>query len=511
MMLKRLIFTIAIVALLSPTVSAGRMDEPKPAVRTPPEPELNERPQLQSTQTWLPLVQTPKSAPPQNLEELITPSFDYDTWYETETGYTGNPEFFGAYALTPVGDTLYLGFGTARPAEDGNDGALFASSDAISVNAISPLDEQGFIDMTPHDGVIYIPGADPTDQGPEHQWDWGNTYVYPPPASIIKNRNLPNVIHTWGLWHHPTQNRLYAAVSSHFGDYKAFTGEVFVSQNDGENWTLLANLDDGIGDYRTYDITGFNGKLYATWNDVYMEPCGIAESDDDGATWTRLADFTSQTACRPRLFVYANRLMALSFDRTELLALNKFGVVTRYTFPDFGVKDWAYNYLAKDSNGRLYTITEDGRVVRTSDLSTWETIVSSDHAFITIAYWPEKDWIVLADRGRDYANVWKIDLTVTALTLPATPHLSAARNGEAIQLAWDTVSGAVNYRVYRSTSPYFTSHLSNLWDESTQPAIQIPITSDENHFYLVRSKDASGNLSLQSNRTGVFQFALAPG
>ena len=508
-MLRRLILTITIMLLLSPTISTGKNIERKPAVGTSTEPELSERRQLQSNQAWLPFVQIPKSAPPQNLKELITPSFDYASWYETATGYAGNPDFFGAYALTPVGDTLYLGFGTARPAEDGNDGALFASTDASTVTAISPLDEQGFIDMTPHDGVLYIPGADPTDQGPEHQWDWGNTYVYPPPDSIIKHRNLPNVIHSWGLWRH--ENHLYAAVSSHFGDYTTFTGEVFVSPDDGENWTRLANRDDGVGDYRTYDITGFNGKLYATWNDVYMEPCGIAQSDDDGATWIRLAAFSDQIACRPRLFVYANRLLTLSFDRTELLALNRFGVVTRYTFPDFGVKDWAYNYLAGDSSGRLYTITEDGRVLRTSNLITWETIVSGDHAFISVAYWPERDWIVLADRGRDYANVWKIEVGVSALTLPATPHLSAAGDGEAIKLTWDAVADAVNYRIYRSTSPYFTSHLSNLWGESTQPAIQIPITADENHFYLVRSEDASGNLSLQSNRTGVFQFALVPG
>ena len=237
----------------------------------------------------------------------------------------------------------------------------------------------------------------------------------------------------------------------------------------------------------------------------------FAQSADDGTTWTRLAAFTDQTACRPRLFVYANRLLTLSFDRTALLALNRFGVVTRYTFPDFGVKDWAYNYLAEDSSRRLYTITEDGRVLRTSNLITWETIASGDHAFISVAYWPERDWIVLADRGRDYANVWKIEVGVSALTLPATPHLSAAGDGEAIKLTWDAVADAVNYRIYRSTSPYFTSHLSNLWGESTQPAIQIPITADENHFYLVRSEDASGNLSLQSNRTGVFQFALVPG
>jgi len=509
-MLRRLILTIIIMLLLSPTLSAEKNVEPKPAVGAAAKLDPDEQHQRQSSQTWLPLVQIPNSASPPNLEELITPGFDYATWYEAETGYAGNPEYFGAYALTPVGDMLYLGFGTARPAEDGNDGALLARSDAITVTAISPLDEQGFIDMTPHDGVIYIPGADPTDRGPDHQWDWGNTYVYPPPDIVIKHRNLPNVIHTWGLWHHPTQNRLYAAVSSHKGDYKTWSGEIFVSADQGNNWTRLADRDDGVGEYRTYDITGFGGKLYATWNDVYMEPCGLAESNDDGATWTRLPAFTGQTACRTRLFNYANRLVALSFDRSALLALDRFGTVIRHDFPDFSVKTWAYNYLAEDSEGRLYTLTEDGRVVRTGDLSNWETLVSGDRAFITIAYWPEKDWIVLAERGRDYANVWKIDLSsAAAFTPPLTPTVSIQQHDDSITLAWPDSSGT--YRVYRSGSPHFTAHLSNLWDKPAQSTVDIPLIADENHFYLVRSEDAGANLSLPSNRTGVFRFSLAPG
>ena len=507
-MLRRLILTITIALLLSPTVSAGPTDGPKPAVGLSSESETSSLPQSQTRLIWLPLVQTPAPATPQSLEELISPSFDYASWYETETGYAGNPEFFGAYAMTPVGDTLYLGFGTARPAEDGNDGALLASSDAISVTAISPLDEQGFIDITPHDGVLYIPGADPTDQGPEHQWDWGNTYVYPPPDSIIKHRNLPNVIHSWGLWRHETH--LYAAVSSHFGDYKTFTGEVFVSPDDGENWTRLANIEDGVGDYRTYDITGFGGKLYATWNDVYMEPCGLAVSATEGLSWQRIEALSLATACRPRLFEHQDRLLILTFDRSGIFSLAADDSTTSYAFPDFSVRDWAYNYLASDDAGYLYTLTHDGRVVRTQDLQTWETLISTDRAFMAVAYWPDRNWLILADRGRDYAKVWRIDLsTASSINLPPSPAVSAKPSNGGVSLDWSDSTSA--YRVYRSESPFAASHLSNLIAETTRSSILISVNEDENSFYVVRSEDASSNLSLESNRIGVFHFALTPG
>ena len=43
--------------------------------------------------------------------------------------------------------------------------------------------------------------------------------------------------------------------------------------------------------------------------------------------------------------------------------------------------------------------TDDGRVVRSADLTTWETLVTTDLEFITISFWPEKNWIIVADRG----------------------------------------------------------------------------------------------------------------
>ena len=136
----------------------------------------------------------------------------------------------------------------------------------------------------------------------------------------------------------------------------------------------------------------------------------------------------------------------LNADWTALLAVDANDTVTTHPFPGFSVRDWSYNYLAADRKGYLYTITNDGRVVRSNDLTTWETIVAaSNKQLITIAYWPERNWIVVAERG-SAGKLWRIDLG---------PEPTISRTGNTITLDWaDT---AASYRVYRSTDPFFTS------------------------------------------------------
>ena len=69
----------------------------------------------------------------------------YSQWFEQQTGHPHDPAYFGAYALTPINDTLYIGFGAGRPADV--DGALLARSDGVTVTAVATLTEQGFIGM----------------------------------------------------------------------------------------------------------------------------------------------------------------------------------------------------------------------------------------------------------------------------------------------------------------------------------------------------------------------------
>ena len=337
----------------------------------------------------------------------LTDLADYSQWFQQQTGYAPDAAYFGAYALAPISDTLYVGFGAARPAEF--DGALLAQSDGVTVTAVSTLSEQGFIDMTIVSDTLVIPGADPCcGDG----WELGNTYVYTSAPILTKYRNLPDVIHSWGLWLDAADDVWYTAVS--FSPAGGDGGGVFSSANQAQSWTLIADLNSGVGQDRTYDITGQHDKLYITWSDVADNPCGLAVSEDNGQTWTRLAGL--QTMCRPRLFSFQDNLLALKADRSALVAIDAAGTAVTHTFPGFQVMDWAYNYLAADGDGWLYTITDDGRVMRTADLAAWQTVADTQLDLITLAYWPQKNWLVLSDRGSD-AQLWRLDLT----SLPSQP------------------------------------------------------------------------------------------
>ncbi len=501
-------------ALVEPVRSGGISDADEPATLAG----------SQTSRLWLPFMLS-AAASYGNLQELISPSFDYGDWYEIETGYPTSVTvitstiYFGAYALEPAGSTLYLGFGSGRPADI--DGALLASTDGVAVTAIYSPTEQGFIDMTVQGDSIIIPGADPCCGD---DWTFGNSYVYTPSVPTVdKHRNLPNILHSWGVWFDGSSILYEATSGCHESrsqpnettceDY--YLGKLFSTTDKGSTWVEVARGDvasGGIGQYRTYDIIGFADKLYITWNDVYGEPCGIAESSDAGATWTRLPLFSGQTTCRTRLFVYDNQLLVLSSDRTALLALDSGGTVTTHSFPGFSVRDWAYNYLAEDGSGRLYTVTEDGRIMRSSDLTTWETMAATDRSLITLAYWPDKDWLIATDRGLAHARLFKLDLsTASAITQPAAPATIAAIDSGQLKLDW--ADGPAGYRVYRSTSPYFGSDISLL--AGTPPLSEFSDNSlgdaNTNYYYTVRNADADGNLSPDSNLVGEFDFALVSG
>jgi hypothetical protein len=507
-MLRTLPLTfLLIIAFLA--VSCGS----KPFKRFVQPPQPTPTPIRQPTQATADCTPTSVNAPPvHNLQELL-PGCDYPTWFEDNTGYAADPAYFASYAFLPDGQTLYLGFGKARPAEA--NGALFSKYENTTLTAIYQPSEQGFIEMT-HDiaePVIHIPGPDPTDPAPPDggsQWDWGNTYVYTPTTQLMtKHRNLPNVIHTWGL--ESTSDGLYAAVSSHMGDYETWTGEVFRSQDGGESWTRMANKDAGVGDYRTYDIIQFNNKLYVIWNDALNDPCGLAESADGGTTWTRLPDFSGLTYCRSRLIIYNNQLLALASARDGILALDTNGNVTTHIFPGFRAQDWSYNAFAIDAQNRLYTLTEDNRILRTADLTNWETMAASDRDFMAIAYWPAQDQIVIADRGTA-GRIWLLNSTAATVNQPPAPDPTISLDGADVVLAWSDSPG-LTYRIYRNDSPDFTPPIQFFHAGVAQsPWRDSGVASAPGAFYYeVRSQNATGDISGPSQTLGLFSYELVPG
>ena len=333
---------------------------------------------------------------------------DYAAWYQRHTGFAPDAAHFGAYAITPMTNTLFIGHSTGRPAD--KDGALLSGYNGITITAIYSPTEQGIIAMTAVANTLYIPGADPCCPD---GWESGNVYVYTPPGPVVKYRNLPNVYHAWAIWFDEASRAIFAVVGAYRGNLhncanETCTGGVYRSTDGCNSWSLVADRDNGVGDYRTYDMVGLHNKLYIYWNDVYPAPCGLAESSDGGATWQRLA--VPDTACRVRLAVFEDRLLAMSLDQKSLIVVDSAGDVQVHPLPGFKIADkYAFSFLAHDRSGFLYTVTEDGRVVRTRDLVTWETVAVTDRALVTIAYWPARNWLVVADRGAD-ARLWKIDL-----------------------------------------------------------------------------------------------------
>jgi len=458
-------------------------------------------------------VTTTVVSPVHNLQDLL-PGCDYPIWFEDNTGYAPDPAYFGAYKTLPWEGVLFLGFGKARPAEF--NGSLFARYQADTLTAIYQPSEQGFIDMIRDISlpVIHIPGPDPTDPASEpggSQWDWGNTYVYTPTTDVItKHRNLPNVIHTWGMA--STPEGLYAAVSSHTGDYKTWTGEVFTSTDLGKNWTRIADKNDGVGDYRTYDIIRFNDKLYVTWNDELNDPCGLAESTDGGTVWTRLADFSDKTNCRARLFVYGDQLLTLAAARDGILALQTDGSVVIHIFPDFQVQVWVYNPFAVDSQGRLYLVTADNRILRTSDLENWETLVASDRDFFTLGYWPSLQNIVVADRGL-VGRLWLLDPATQPIQQPPAPDPAISLSENDVILQWQGQTG-LSYRIYRnSEKPDFTPPLQFLQESMTGTSWTDAGAAAQpgGTYYHVRSENGDSDISGPSRLSGKFTYELTPG
>jgi hypothetical protein len=337
---------------------------------------------------------------PGPLVELL-PGVSLAQFYAAQTGFKPDPNHFGIYAVEPVGNTLYLGFGTARPAEA--NGALLAKTDGTSLAAIYQPPEQGFIGMRYCGDTLCIPGADPTED-----WKLGNVYTGKPPENIVKHRTLPNVVHTLGLYPNLAAGRLYAAVSRHCGDNQTFCGGVMISDDQGESWREAADPKHALGDYRTYDITGFGDTLYATSNDDYWGPSALASSTDGGATWKRV---NVQVEGRPRLLAARDCLVAQRRGGEGLILVSPKGKSTRTRFKGFVAAEWSYNYICAGYGGWYYLLASGGRIYNSRDLRTWTLIAETGLSLLAVGYWQTKNWLIVTDRGAN-AGLWRLDLAL---------------------------------------------------------------------------------------------------
>ncbi len=279
---------------------------------------------------------------------------------------------------------------------------------------------------------IHIAGTDPHDViTAGNNWDTGNHYTYDPiTESFTKYRDVEHgllyTFHTWGLW--KEGYRLFAAASNHDGSYPSecnygvsCLGQIFKSINNGATWTKLADL----GNYRAYDIIGYHGNLYASHNDELTGPLSLSTSSDGGTSWNAFPDLIHKVR-RSHMTIFNGKIIAANFNRTSIFAIDEADNITSHSLPsDYlfstGYADRPaysdYNILVT-AGGYLYLIAQDQNsnervILRTYNLETWQEITRTNEQLISLAYWPEKNWLVTSSNGTN-AKLWTADLNILA-------------------------------------------------------------------------------------------------
>jgi len=340
----------------------------------------------------------PLSSAPVGLQALI-PGVSFPAWYQQQTGYVPDSVYFGAYSMEPIAGTLYAGFGTNRPTAV--DGALLGAVDQAGLRVIASLPEQGFLDMAAaEDGTLLIPGVDPCCPD---GWEAGNFHTYSPQAGLIKHRTLPNVIHSWRLWYDQPETAVYVTTGSHRGD-GTYTGEIWRSADRGATWTRLAVDRDSVGTYRTADVVRYQGRLHAI-SEALGRICKLVVQESAGMPWPEVLP-GRHLACRHELIPFGDELLALDQSRSVVHVVSASGG-SEVALP-FTVDAPAYNW-ATVVDRYLFAIANDGRVLRTYDLRTWDTVAQSSLDLIIIRYWPHRGSLVVASRGAA-GSLWSLRL-----------------------------------------------------------------------------------------------------
>ena len=223
--------------------------------------------------------------------------------------------------------------------------------------------------------MLLIPGVDPCCPD---GWEAGNFYTYSPAAGLTKWRNLPNVYHAFGVWYNTTGDAVYVATSSHPGDFETSVGGIWRSEDRGAHWTRIADDEDGVGDYRTYDVLGHRGRLYATSAES-RSSCTLVAQPEAGTVWTPVLP-GKRLACSHRLVSFGDALIAVDSTRSKLHVVTGQEDATERELPSTIGKqspNWATVV-----GGYLYALFDNGRVMLTSDLTSWVLVAEMDQEYV---------------------------------------------------------------------------------------------------------------------------------
>lgn len=368
----------------------------------------------------------------------LLPNYNLFQWYSTASTHPPNPEYFGIYTIEPIADTVYVGFGSARPAEQ--NGAILGQATinqmdetANTLTMLGQLDEQGVHEMAwdASQQRLHVASSDPMDS-----WEAGNHYTYDVVNGFQKYRNpvdgLVNVIHTWGLLS-VGDNTLYASTSGHNGeappcvDGVICMAQIWYTADGGQTWTHRAD----VGAHRAFDIVQFNGKLYALYADERVDVvCYLSVSEDEGYTWETLQ---TPPLSRVHLTTFEDKLVAVSWDRTAVITLSSDHELQTHSLPMSTTVGVYYEDIPSFTNygsvmaveNTLYLLATHANgyaVLQSTDLIRWHILANMPQQPTALAYWPEHHQLLVGGSGLD-AQLWGITLPETSfIYLPIIAH-----------------------------------------------------------------------------------------
>lgn len=269
--------------------------------------------------------------------------------------------------------------------------------------------------------------------------------------------HLPNVIHSLGLASLENTNEVYLTVGAHVGQayYDAgknctdpalgdptCMGQIWKTADGGETWEFVDGDDEhDITPYRVVDITRFQDNWVINDFALHGYKHRLARQDENGDWITIPTDAWPDADVR--MYHYDGKIVAAATESNWDPTTNKIIVVN----PDFSIEtielDWTpaddFNIFSDPGDGFLYALSEDGRLMRSSDLHEWVTVYDFGRKVVSISYWGHQNQFVLSTQGLD-ADLWLMDIPPQVLPTPTvtpTPLPEPDYFGQAIRFPLD--------------------------------------------------------------------------